>query len=220
MKTQEKGGEEKISSRQHPCQECDNQACLGSHLLPYALGEKQQKTTLPGRTGQTSCQPALGHAPVAHDSSPCHFPGEGGKWSQQQIACPLGKNPNVPCWPAGPAVLTAQGSAWAKMRGGYTVCTGTHGRPGWRGSHVQTTGRPQAGAGSQSSLKQSKRLCVKGQLPGCAAVLWFQHQRNIQYWKINSSFATKTNVPASTKEFISCSVGLMIVLTSSCTIPV
>lgn len=210
MKTQEK----RVERRKSPPGSIlarsvsDNQACLGSHLLPYTLGEKQQKTTLPGRTGQMSCQPALGRAPVAHDSSPCHCPGEGGKCSQQQIACPLGKKPNVPCWLPGPAVLTAQGNAWVKMRGGYTVCTGTHGRPGWQGSHVQTTGQPQAGAESQSSLKQSIRLCVRGQITDCAAVLWFQHlKKNIQCRKTNSSFADKTNVPASTREFISCSVG-------------
>lgn len=120
-----------------------------SHLVLGVLGLKKQMATLPERTGQMSCQPALGRAPAAHDSSPCHCQGEGGKHGQQQIACPLGKGE---MFIAG--VLTARGSAWVRMHGGCTACTGTHGRPGWRGSPAQTAGRPRAGAGSQSSLKQ------------------------------------------------------------------
>lgn len=120
-----------------------------SHLVPGVLRVKKQMATLPERTGQTSCRPASGRAPAAHDSSPCHCPGEGGKHGQQQIACPLGKSE---MFIAG--VLTARGSAWVRTRGGCTAYTGTHGKPGWRGSPVRTAGRPRAGAGSRSSLKQ------------------------------------------------------------------
>lgn len=55
---------------------------------------------LPERTGQTSCQPALGCAPAARDSNPCQRPGE--RWRTQSAAdrvCPLGRK--VSCWPGG-----------------------------------------------------------------------------------------------------------------------
>lgn len=119
---------------------------------------------LPERTGQTSCQPALGCAPAARDSSPCKCPGE--RWRTQSAAdrvCPLGRRlvaGQVGCpgsrgdW--GWVILTARGSAWVRTHGGCTACTGRHGRPGWRGSPALTANQPLAGAGSQSSLKQHR----------------------------------------------------------------
>lgn len=92
-------------------------------------------------------------------------------WSTVDRVCLLGRKVNPGQvgylgrrghW--GWAVLTAQGSAWARTHGGCTACTGRHGKPGWQGSPALTASQPPAGAGSQSSLKQHKpSLC------GCVA---------------------------------------------------
>lgn len=61
-----------------------------------------------------------------------------------------------------PPTLTAQGSAWARRRGGCTVYTGRHGRLGWPGSPGRTAGRPRAAAGSPSALQGPRAVRARG----------------------------------------------------------
>lgn len=129
-----------------------------------------------------SYQPASERAPGVRDSNPCQR--EGGKEentvsSRQSVS--VGEKGD--CWPAvavragralGWAVLTAQGSAWARRHGGCTACTGRRGRPGWPGSPVLTTGQPPAGAGTRSSLKQHTPSVQGARPTGCCSQHWEQ----------------------------------------------
>lgn len=80
-----------------------------------------------------------------------------------------GRAPHPPPsgWRPGRA-LTAQGSAWARTRAGYTGCTGTRGRPGWPGSPGRTAGQPQAAAGSPCALQGATLVTAKPGRAGTA----------------------------------------------------
>lgn len=128
----------------------------------------------PGRTGQRSGWPAWVRAPAVHGSSPCGVE-RGAGMGVSRLPCPPSVLHWGQAWPGCwalcrqpqarqhmPSTLTAQGSAWARRRGGCTVYTGRHGRLGWPGSPGQTAGRPRAAAGSPSALQGPRAVRVRG----------------------------------------------------------
>lgn len=74
-------------------------------------------------------------------------------------------------------ILTAQVSAWVRRHGGCTVCTGTHGRPGWPENRGQTVDRPQVAAGNRSALQG---VTHQGRQRRCPSPPYFLCVRTLQ----------------------------------------